>query len=146
MADFFSTQITAIDAQPTQNVRGRENGAFVRSVAYNWTGDAAQNDEVYLCELPEGARIVGGQHERTALGSSVTINYRTDTTNLAFNTGGAIDGSAAGVYLTNTAASGVGYIVGSGANNPGKERVRAILGGANPASGTLRGHIFYTLG
>lgn len=146
MADFFSTQLAVQNTTPRSDLRGREAGGHVRAFAFNWTGDAAQNDLVYLCELPEGARVVGGAVERTALGASVTGNLRTETTDLAFNTGGAVDYSAAGTYTIQNAASGVGYIAGKAATRQGKERVYLVLAGANPASGTIRGHILATVG
>jgi hypothetical protein len=147
MADFFSTQLTAIDAVPMQAVEARDLGGTVKAAYFNWTGDAAQNDQVFLTELPRGARVVGGSIEFTALGASVTAEVRTETTAAAFLPA-ATDVSAATQFVFDRAARGVGYVAGApttGRRKGARERVYVILSGGNPASGTIRGAVLYTL-
>jgi hypothetical protein len=147
MPDFFSTQLTAIDAVPAQAVEARDLGGTVKAAYFAWTGDAAQNDNVYLTELPSGARVVGGSIEFTALGASVTAEVRTETTANAFLAAGA-DVSSATQFVLDRAARGVGYTAGApttGRRAGARERVYAVLSGANPAAGTIRGVVLYTL-
>lgn len=147
MPDFFSTQLTAMDAVPAQAVEARDLGGTVKAAYFDWTGDAAQNDQVFLTELPRGARVVGGSIEFTALGSSVTAAVRTETTADAFVAAGTSVASATFLAF-DRAARGLGYIAGApttGRRRGARERVYAILSGANPASGTIRGVILYTL-
>jgi hypothetical protein len=147
MPDFFSTQITAIDAVPPVAVEARDLGGTVKAAYFNWTGDAAQNDQVFLTELPQGARVVGGSIEFTALGASVTAEVRTETTAQALLPAGTAVATAQ-FFVLDRLARGVGYVAGApttGRRRGARERVYAILSGANPDSGTIRGVILYTL-
>lgn len=146
MATLYGTQMTAMRAVPQQKLRPDEWGGEVRVAYFDWTADAAQNDFVELTKLPLGSRILGGRLDFTAFGASVTLDIGDETTENLFLS--AKDVSAAGQSdFANTVALGLDSVVVA-ATTPkyaGFVTIQAKFEAANPASGTLKGHVLYAV-
>jgi hypothetical protein len=139
MPTFRSTQLALTDLNPITKLNSSFSEGKLRVKAFDWTGDAAQNDLVQLCTLPKGARIVGGRIDVGALGTSVTIALGDGTTAakyLAANTVAAAGGQA---NFADTYAL-YGFAREALAANI---TLTATLAGANPASGSIYGYVQY---
>lgn len=140
MPTFLSDQLTNAAATPKVDNDAAGDGGKLRIKAFTWTGDAAQNDLVQLCKLPKGARIIKGTTSITALGASVTLALGDGTTAGKYATGVDVSGATEADFANTWALYGLG-----------REQLAAdivltaTLGGANPASGTIRGVIHYTV-
>jgi hypothetical protein len=81
MARHDSKQIKQWEAQghsplKTNELHGRVRMAFFQFMASrdSVTATIAQNDDVRLCQIPAGARIIGGEFKHGAFGSSVVLD------------------------------------------------------------------------
>lgn len=135
MAALYGTEVTALDARPTDLVDPTRWNGKVHVYGFTWTGDAAQNDTVELVRLPPGVRIIVGRVDYTAFGASVTLDLGNATTENAYKS--ALDVSAAGQagFAETTALGMMGSIQTSGIS------LIAKFEAANPASGTLSGYV-----
>lgn len=100
-----------------------------------WTGDAAQNDIVYMGWVPADSKIFRVTANFTALGASVTadIGYvKMDATDSLTDDADAFTASPADV----SAAATVKY-EGAPINVTDDVFIVVTLAGANPASGTI---------
>lgn len=141
MATLYSDQITGLRATPQSKPDSTVSNGKLRCEVFSWTGDAAQNDYVELCRLPVGARIMTGFVDFTDFGTSVTLDIGDGTTENKYLSALDIATAAGTSAFANTYAL---YGVG-------RERLStaitltAKLEGANPASGSLYGYIWYTV-
>jgi hypothetical protein len=141
MATLYSDQITGLRATPQSKPDSGVSNGKLRCEVFSWTGDAAQNDYVELCRLPVGARIMTGFVDFTDFGTSVTLDIGDGTTENKYLSALDIATAAGTSAFANTyALYGVGRERLSSAIT-----LTAKLEGANPASGSLYGYIFYTV-
>lgn len=141
MATLYSDQITGLRANPISKPMADESRGKVRASVFTWTGDAAQNDFIELVRLPVGARILNGRVDFTDFGTSVTLDIGDGTTENKYLSGADVATAAGQADFANTYA-----LYGLG-----RERLStavtltAKLEGADPASGSLRGVVYYTV-
>jgi len=139
MATFRSTQLALTDLNPITKLDSSYSEGKLRVKAFDWTGDAAQDDYVQLCTLPKGARIVQGYLDFTDFGTSVTLDIGDGTTE---------DKYAAAVDVA-TAAGNSQFAHTWALYGMAREALAANITltaqfeAANPASGSLRGWIAY---
>lgn len=139
MANFLSTQLTLVAANPITKLDSSYSEGKLRVKAFDWTGDAAQNDTVQLCTLPKGARIVEGYLDFTDFGTSITLDIGDGTTDNKYLA--ALDvATAAG----NSAFAHTWALYGMAREALSANiTLTATIEGGNPASATLRGWISY---
>ena len=101
---------------------------------FRWTGDAAQNDKIYLGVIPSGYRVFDLIVDTTALGATVTLDVGYEAvapgSSLTPDLDYWVDGAdVSGVSRTRSAAVGVRF----------EEEVWLVATalGANPAAGTI---------
>ncbi len=140
-ATFYSDQITQLRATPQTFPLSDESRGKLRVSHFTWTGDAAQNDFVELCRLPEGARIYSGRIDFTDFGSSVTLDIGDGTTENKYLSALDVATAAGQADFANTHAL---YGLGRERLTAGIT-LTAKLEGANPDSGTIRGYIVYSV-
>jgi hypothetical protein len=140
MATLYSDIITNLRASPVVKPDSGQSNGKVRCDVFSWTGDAAQNDLVELVRLPVGARIMTAVVNYTAFGASVTLDVGDSTTENKYLSALSVAAAGTSDFANTNALYGVG-----------RERlstsvtVIAKFEGANPASGSLYGYIFYTV-
>lgn len=81
MARHDSKQIKQWEAQGHSPLKTNELHGRVRIAYFQFRADrdaaalvVAQNDDVRLCQLPAGARLIGGEFKHGAFGASVTLD------------------------------------------------------------------------
>ena len=147
MAVKQSTQITRIDAHPRATLPVQEHRGKFRVARFDFTqaGAGAIGDDAELCELPAGARILGGQsYIRSSAGSALetmSVGTRAHTNVVTgdvipenatrFGTGIACNATPA----FNTFASFNGAMAGDTDSMLGKVRVFIRFAGAGPPNG-----------
>lgn len=120
----------AVDGQPQTKLDGRKFNASLAAYHVVWTGDAAQNDTLKLFKTNKGFVPQFVLIDRTALGSSVVLDFG--------------DGTTADRWINGFDASGAGQtLVAVEDPTPlvGEDVIVTFLG-ANPASGTLKITLF----
>ena len=75
MANWKSTQITLLDNRPIDKLSVQEAGGRLRAIPFSFVaaGVVAIADTIELCEVPAGARIIGGSLIFSAAGASRTV-------------------------------------------------------------------------
>ena len=139
MATFRSTQLALTDLNPITKLDSSYSEGKLRVKAFDWTGDAAQNDLVQLCTLPKGARIIHGSLNLTALGASVTIDVGDGTTENKYLSASTTAAAGGTVTFASTWAL-YGYAREALAADI---TLTAKLEGANPDSGSIYGYVQY---
>ena len=143
MANHKSVQITKLDAVPAERLETHELGGRVRPAYFEFTvpvGNAAIADTVELCELPAGARILGGHFAAEAMSSggaaaSMQLGDGSDPDRFLGTT--SIDAAAEGAFA-HTIALGYGQRLAA------KTRlVATVLTEAWAAGQKLSGHLLY---
>lgn len=140
MPTFYSDQITLLRAAPPSKPLSDESRGKMRVSRFSWTGDAAQNDFVELCRLPEGARVYRGYLDYTAFGASVTLDIGDGTTENKYVSALSVATAGQANFATTNALFGLG-----------RERLStnttltAKFEAANPASGSIYGYVEYTV-
>jgi hypothetical protein len=137
-----STQVTAIDSVDYDLLRPDEAHGRVRMAFWEFTtlaAGGADGDSFAACEIPKGARILGGKCCNEALGAGVVAGIGITGSAAKYGTG--IDMAAAGEDLfANTIA------LNYGVRTTAKERILVVLTGAAPAaSKKIYGHILYVV-
>jgi hypothetical protein len=137
-----STQVTAIDSVDYDQLRPDEAHGRVRMAFWEFTtlaAGGADGDSFAACEIPKGARILGGKTACEALGAGVVAAIGITGSATKYGTG--IDMAAAGEDLfANTIA------LNYGVRTTAKERILIVLTGAAPAaSKKVWGHILYVI-
>jgi hypothetical protein len=139
MPTFRSTQLALTDLNPITKLNSSFSEGKLRVKAFDWTGDAAQNDLVQLCTLPKGARILHGSLNLTAFGTSVTIDVGDGTTENKYLSGSTTAAAGGTVTFASTWA-----LYGYGREALAADIVlTAKLEGANPDSASLYGYVQY---
>lgn len=140
--DSKSAQITAIDSPDYDMLKpneahGRQRMAYFSGSTLATGG--ATGDTYQLCELPIGARVLGGHLVTGVMGASIVAAIGITGTTAKYGTG--IDVAAAGVDLfANTIALNYGVELAA------KERVFMTLSGGTPAASiAYAGHITYVV-
>lgn len=140
-ATLYSDQITLLNARPQSKPLSDESRGKLRVSHFTWTGDAAQNDFIELCRLPEGARIYHGRVDFTDFGTSVTMDIGDGTTENKYLSALDVATAAGQADFANTHAL---YGLGRERLSAGIT-LTAKLEGANPDSGSLRGYVLYSV-
>lgn len=137
-----STQVTAIDSADYDQLRPDEAHGRMRIAFWEFTtlaAGGADGDSFAACEIPKGARILGGFMANEAMGAGVVA--KVGITGTLDKYGSGIDIAAAGADdFANTIALNYGQ------RTTAKERILITLTGAAPAaSKKLWGHITYVV-
>jgi hypothetical protein len=137
-----STQVTAIDSVDYDQLRPDEAHGRVRMAFWEFTtlaAGGADGDSFAACEIPKGARILGGQLVSEAMGAGVVA--KVGITGTLDKYGSALDVAAAGKdEFAHTIAFNYG------ARTTTKERILVTLTGAAPAATKkCNGHILYVI-
>jgi hypothetical protein len=147
MATTKSTQATKVDAIPRQELSVRESRGRVRTVRFDYTQVAlgAIADEIELCDLPAGARILAGlSYVRTGVGTASETYSLGTRAHVNAQTGATIAQSAArfaaGVAANatpafNTLAAVAGAMALDTDTVLGTARVYVTIAGAGAAAG-----------
>lgn len=147
MAITKSTQATKVDSTPRQELSVRESRGRVRTVRFDYTQVAlgAIADEIELCDLPAGARILAGlSYVRTGVGTALETYSLGTRAHVNAQTGATIAQSAArfaaGVAANatpafNTLAAVAGAMALDTDTVLGTARVYATIAGAGAAAG-----------
>jgi hypothetical protein len=140
--DSKSDQVTKIDSPDFDMLKpneahGRERIAFFSGTTLATGG--ATGDTYQLCEVPTGARILGGTLATGALGTSIVAAIGITGSTAKYGTG--IDIAAAGVdTFADTLALNYGVELSA------KERIFMTLSGGTPAASIVyRGHVKYVV-
>lgn len=141
MPTFRSTQLALTDLNPITKLDSSFSEGKLRVKAFDWTGDAAQNDLVQLCTLPKGARILHGEIDFTDFGTSVTLDIGDGTTENKYLSALDVATAAGNQEFAHTWAL-YGLAREALAANI---TLTAKLEGADPASGSLRGYVVYVV-
>lgn len=139
-ATFYSDQITLLRAGPQSKPLSDESRGKLRVSRFSWTGDAAQNDLVELCRLPEGARIYRGYLDFTAFGASVTLDIGDGTTENKYVSALSVASAGQSNFATTNALYGLGR-----ERLTANTTLTAKFEAANPASGSIYGYVEYTV-
>lgn len=137
-----SDQVTKIDSVDFDMLKPNESFGRVRMAFFSVSTPASGNadgDTYDLCEIPKGARVIGGRTACEAMGASVVMAI--GITGTLSKYGSAIDVAAAGMDdFAHTIA------LNFGVETTAKERLIATLSGAAPAaSKKLWGYVEYVL-
>ena len=115
MANYLSTQMTALAARPIVKLGVQEVGGRLRAIPFDYivpAGGLAAADTIDLCEVPAGARMIGGSLAFPIAGAARTMTLGDGTT--ADKYSDAIDISAGGAadfaeYLSNCNECGTSW-------------------------------------
>ncbi len=137
-----STQVTAIDSADYDQLRPDEAHGRMRIAFWEFTtlaAGGADGDSFAACEIPKGARILGGTLVSEAMGAGVVA--KVGITGTLDKYGSGLDNAAAGAdEFAHTIAFNYG------ARTTAKERILVTLTGAAPAaSKKCNGHIVYVV-
>ena len=140
MATVYSTQRARTVASGNQFSNGlTEVGAKKRIAFFDYTSSTADaaGTVIELTKLPKGARILGGELFRSALGAGVTLKVGTSASDAAYLA--AVDSSALGSSaLAATVALGRFSVL-----DAETLVIATTAGAALPAAGTIQGYIEY---
>ncbi len=137
-----STQVTAIDSVDYDQLKPNEAHGRVRMAFFQFTTlttGGADGDSFAACEIPKGARVLGGLLVCEAMGSSVVAAI--GITGSTSKYGSAIDVAAAGADdFAHT------IVLNYGQETTAKERILITLTGAAPAATKKAwGHVLYVV-
>lgn len=134
MAIVKSTQATAVDASPRQELSVKESRGRVRTVRFDYTqvGAGGIGDQIELCDLPAGARILAGLSYIRFSASTATATASLGTrAHTNAQTGAAIAENATRFWNASTSIATAGrYILGDANGSQFVDDKDTILGTA----------------
>jgi hypothetical protein len=143
MATFLTAQLTKVDdgVASFDQLKPNEHYGRVRIEYFNYLTVAGMlvADIISLCDIPKGARLVGGRLLTGAMGASVTLSV------------GTVAAPTRYLAATSVAAASSTDFANTIALNQGEEfsvltRVIATIAGAAPTAGiVLQGYVLYVV-
>lgn len=117
MASFYSTQMTLLLANSVPDKIKQQERGVIRAAIWTYTtpatGAPGTSDVIYVCRLPNGARLLGGKTANEAMSSAGgTAGYSLGTVAAPTTYASAVDIDAAGAdEFGNTIALGYGTVL-----------------------------------